>query len=99
MTTFLRAFTLAAALLSLSMTQGSAARAVEYDQATIAELSAAMTAGTLTSEKLVQLCLARIDAFDRKGPSLGAVLTLNSKALDTARTLDAERKAKGPRSA
>ena len=57
-----------------------------------------MTAGTLTSEKLVQLCLARIDAFDRKGPSLHAVLTLNPKALDTARALDAERKAKGPRS-
>jgi len=99
MTTFLRALTLAAALLSLTMTQGSAAKAVEYDQATIADLSAAMTAGTLTSEKLVQLCLARIDAFDRKGPSLHAVLTLNPKALDTARALDAERKAKGPRSA
>jgi len=99
MTTFLRAFTLAAALLSLTMTEGFAAKAVEYDQATIADLSAAMTAGTLTSEKLVQLCLARIDAFDRKGPSLHAVLTLNPKALDTARALDAERKAKGPRSA
>ena len=99
MTTFLRAFTLAAALLSLTLTQGSAARAVEYDQATIADMSAAMTAGTLTSEKLVQLCLARIDAFDRKGPSLRAVLTLNPKALDTARALDAERKARGPRSA
>jgi amidase len=99
MTTFLRALTLAAALLSLTMTQGSAAGAVEYDQATIADLSAAMTAGTLTSEKLVQLCLARIDAFDRRGPALHAVLTLNPQALDTARALDAERKAKGPRSA
>ena len=86
MTTFLRALTLTAALLTLAISQGSAARAVEYyDQATIADLSAAMTAGTLTSEKLVQLCLARIDAYDRKGPALRAVMTLNPKALDTAR--------------
>ena len=46
----------------------------------------------------MQLCLARIQAYDRQGPSLRAVLTLNPKALDTARALDAERKAKGPRS-
>src|ERR1019366_10036690 len=44
------------------------------------------------------MCLARIQAYDRQGPSLHAVLTLNPKALDTARALDAERKAKGPRS-
>ena len=46
----------------------------------------------------MQLCLARIDAYDRKGPSLHAVMALNPKALDTARALDAERKSKGPRS-
>ena len=46
----------------------------------------------------MQLCLARIQAYDRQGPSLHAVMTLNPKALDTARALDAERKAKGPRS-
>ena len=46
----------------------------------------------------MQLCLARIQAYDRQGPSLHAVMALNPKALDTARALDAERKAKGPRS-
>ncbi|MEP6783328.1 MAG: amidase family protein, partial [Acidobacteriota bacterium] len=50
------------------------------------------------SEKLVQIFLDRIDAYDRKGPSLHAVITINPKALETARVLDAERKAKGPRS-
>ena len=44
------------------------------------------------------MCLARIAAFDRKGPSLHAVMTLNPKALEQARALDAERKAKGRRS-
>ena len=50
------------------------------------------------SEKLVQLSLARIDAYDDKGPLLNAVLTRNAKALEQARALDAERKAKGKRS-
>ncbi len=74
------------------------AQAVDLDSATIAQLSAAMDAGTLTSERLVQLSLARIDAYDDKGPKLNAVLTLNPKALEQARALDAERKAKGKRS-
>ncbi|MGH7894375.1 MAG: amidase family protein, partial [Candidatus Binatia bacterium] len=52
----------------------------------------------MTAEKLVQLCLARIQAYDRQGPALHAVIVLNPKALETARALDAERKAKGPRS-
>ena len=76
----------------------AARKSVDLDSATIADLNAAFKAGTLTSERLVQLSLARIEAYDRKGPSLHAVLTLNPKALETARALDAERKAKGPRS-
>jgi amidase len=66
-------------------------------EATIPELQAAMTEGTLTSEKLIQLCLARIAAYDQHGPSLNSLLHINAKALDEARALDAERKAKGPR--
>src|SRR5262249_14458826 len=66
--------------------------------ATIAEINAAFDAGTLTAEKLVQMCLARIAAFDRKGPALHAVITLNPKALETARSLDAERRERGKRS-
>src|SRR5262249_4063061 len=75
-----------------------AAKAIDLDTATISDINAAFAAGTLTSEKLVQLCLARIQAYDRQGPSLHAVMALNQKALETARALDAERKAKGPRS-
>src|SRR4051812_38698510 len=74
------------------------AKTIDVDSATIAELNAALDAGALTSEKLVQMCLARIAAYDRKGPSLHAVMALNPKALDEARALDAERKAKGRRS-
>lgn len=73
-------------------------RALDIENATIADLQAAFKAGSLTSEKLTQLYLARIDAYDKKGPAINAVITLNPKALDLARELDAEYKKKGPRS-
>jgi amidase len=79
-------------------TPAASAKTIELDAATIADINAAYAAGTLTAEKLVQLCLARIDAYDKQGPSLHAVITVNPKALEIARALDAERKAKGPRS-
>jgi amidase len=68
------------------------------DALTIADINRAFDSGALTSERLVQICLARIQAYDRQGPSLHAVMALNPKALEQARALDAERKAKGPRS-
>jgi len=89
---------LVVSLLVATLTPARAAKSVDFDALTIADINTAFDAGALTSEKLVQLCLARIQAYDRQGPSLHAVMTLNPKALDTARALDAERKAKGPRS-
>ena len=74
------------------------AKSIDFDAATIADINTAFDAGTLTSESLTQMCLARIAAFDRKGPSLHAVMTLNPKAVEQARALDVERKAKGRRS-
>jgi amidase len=56
-----------------------------------------MSKGTLTSEKLIQMELARVKAYDDAGPKLNALILVNPKALDEARALDAERKAKGPR--
>jgi len=76
------------------------AGAADFDlsTATIADIEAAMDKGALTSEKLVQLYLNRIETYDQKGPKLNTVITLNKKALETARALDRERKEKGPRS-
>lgn len=78
---------------------GAGADVLRLETATIADLQAAMEKGVLTSEKLVQLYLARIEAYDKKGPALNTVITLNAKALETARALDQERREKGPRSA
>ncbi len=85
--------------LVLSLVPAAArAQTVDFDAATIQQLAAAMDAGTVTSERLVQLALARVDAFDDRGPVLNAVLTPNPQALAQARALDAERKATGKRS-
>ena len=72
---------------------------VDLTQASIADLEQAMDQGRLTSEKLTRLYLARIKAYDKQGPAINAVITLNPNALQTARALDTERKARGPRSA
>ena len=87
-----------AVALFVSAWRTSAAKTIDFDALTIADINRAFDAGALTSERLVQLCLARIEAYDRQGPSVHAVLTLNPKAVETARTLDAERKARGARS-
>jgi Asp-tRNA(Asn)/Glu-tRNA(Gln) amidotransferase A subunit family amidase len=60
----------------------------------IADLQAAMTKGEVTSRRLVELYLARIDAYDQAGPAINAFIALNPRALETAAALDAER-AKG----
>jgi amidase len=86
------------ATLLVSSVCGVQAKTFDLTTATIEDINAAFDTGALTSEKLVALYLKRIEAFDEKGPKINAVLALNEKAIQTARALDAERKAKGPRS-
>jgi amidase len=62
----------------------------ELEEATIAELQAAMTAGRLTALSLAQDYLERIHVLDE---SVNSVLELNPDAEAIARQLDAERKA------
>src|SRR5208283_4417552 len=73
------------------------AQAFEVAESGVAEEQKAMTAGRTTSKALVQAYLNRIEAFDHRGPSLNALITLNPNALREAETLDRERAAKGPR--
>jgi amidase len=82
--------------------QGAAAAApsaphADLEEATIGELAARMKSGELTAEALVAAYSERIDALDRKGPSLRAVIELNPDAPAIAKALDEERRAKGPR--
>jgi amidase len=76
---------------------GGVARArrphVDLEEASIAQLSARMAAGELTSVALVRGYLERIDAIDRDGPVLRSVLEVNPDAEGIARALDDERRA------
>ena len=71
--------------------------AFEVTEASIGELGAAMEEGRVTSEQLVEKYLARIAAFDDRGPALNAIIVQNPEAVATARALDAERAATGAR--
>ena len=64
---------------------------------TIPELQAAMEAGRVTSREIVAQYLARIEAYDRRGPALRAMININGGALDEAAALDRERAETGPR--
>src|SRR5215468_5021421 len=59
-------------------------RSFEVMEATIPELQAALTAGSVTARDLVTRYLARIDAYDQKGPTLNAISAINSGALAEA---------------
>src|SRR6185312_10260158 len=63
------------------------------DPATAVAAAAAMAAGTLSAERLVRDCLARIAAIDRAGPRLHSVIEVNPDAVAIAKALDGERKA------
>ena len=97
MRSFVRSLSVSLLVFQALATLGSA-ETFELTTASIAEINAAFEAGTLTSEKLVELCLARIAAYDAKGPKLNAVIALHPGALATARALDEERRTSGPRS-
>jgi Asp-tRNA(Asn)/Glu-tRNA(Gln) amidotransferase A subunit family amidase len=62
-------------------------------ETSIVELQNAMRDGQVTSRQLVELYLARILAYDQKGPQLNAFISANPRALETADALDAERRA------
>ncbi len=67
------------------------------EEHSVSELQERMQQGSLTAEKIAGLYLERIEAIDRRGPKLHAVIETNPDALAIAKSLDAERKAKGPR--
>lgn len=69
----------------------------ELDEATVAQLQEGMTSGRLTARGIAEQYLARIEALDKRGPAINAVIELNPDALAIADQLDAERKAKGSR--
>jgi len=73
---------------------GSTSDAGSFDvlEATVADIRAAIEAGEVTAEELIDRYRARIEEYDA---DLNAVLTLNDGARERARELDAEFEASG----
>lgn len=61
-----------------------------FVEGTIAQAHKAMRSGTLSCRNLVQGYIDRIEAYDRAGPELRSVISINPYALERARTLDAQ---------
>jgi amidase len=64
-------------------------------ETTIADVHAAYKSGELTCRQLVQMYLDRIDAYDKNGPAINAIISLNGDALKEADRLDAAFKSSG----
>jgi amidase len=80
-----------------SRNTASMERPFELEEMTIADLQAGMKSGKWTAHSLTEMYLVRIEAIDKSGPAINAVIEMNPDALKIARALDQERKAKGLR--
>jgi len=58
-------------------------------ETTIADIHSAYRSGSLTARQLVEMYFDRIAAFDKKGPNINSLISLNPRALDEADRLDA----------
>ena len=64
-------------------------------ETSVEDVHNAYKSGKLTAHQLVQMYLDRIEAYDKKGPALNAIITINPKALEEADRLDAAFKKSG----
>ncbi|HEU4630248.1 MAG TPA: amidase [Gemmatimonadaceae bacterium] len=71
----------------------------ELNEVTLDALAEGLASGRWSSRSLVEAYLARIERVDRGERGVNSILELNPDALTIADALDAERRARGPRSA
>src|SRR5436309_4422116 len=83
--------TLIAAAVVMGAAAGHAQSTAPFQivEATIDDIHMAMRAGKLTARQLVQGYLDRIAAYDKQGPTINSIITLNPNALAEADRLDA----------
>ncbi len=66
------------------------------EEATVRQIHEAMKRGETSCRAITEEYIRRIEAYDRKGPSLHAVILVNPKALEEADELDRIFREKGP---
>lgn len=74
----------------------AARAAFDVRETTIAAIHAGFRSGELSARDLVQTYLDRIETYDRGGPRINALISLNPRALAEAERLDRSFKASGP---
>jgi amidase len=77
--------------------QDGAKSSFDMMEASIADIHAAYTDGSLTAVQLVQQYLDRIAAYDQSGPKINSIITVNENALAEAAALDRAREQSGLR--
>ena len=95
-TALLMASTLAGAAALLAQQTGPPAVPFQIEEATIASIHGAMKSGQLTCRGLVEQYLRRIEAYDKNGPAINALVEMNPRALEQAGELDRRFKSEGP---
>ena len=70
--------------------------AFPIEETTIAQIQTAFRDGSLTCRSLVEQYLKRIDAHDKRGAALNAIVMTNDQALKTADDLDRRFRQSGP---
>jgi len=84
--------------LLAAVSASAATPPIDLEELTVDGIQKGFESGQFSAQSLTEAYLARIDALDRHGPAINAVIERNPDALKIAAELDRERKAKGPRS-
>jgi amidase len=71
------------------------AGAFPIEEVSVADLEAAYLAGRTTARAVIQAHLDRIAAYDKRGPLINSLITINPRALEDADQLDAALRASG----
>jgi Asp-tRNA(Asn)/Glu-tRNA(Gln) amidotransferase A subunit family amidase len=71
------------------------AGAFPIEEVSVADLEAAYLAGRTTARAVIQAHLDRIAAYDKRGPLINSLITINPRALEDADRLDAALRASG----
>lgn len=95
MKSLLRLSALLPVVLTATLVAAGASRTFVVEEATIGQVHAAFRTGALTCEALVASYLARIERFDRQGPALNAIASVNPQARQEAARLDREFQTRG----
>ena len=70
--------------LLAAVTASAAAPQIDLEELTVDDIQKGFQSGKFTSQSLTEAYLARIDAIDRHGPAMNAVIELNPDALKIA---------------